>query len=41
MFAKRLVITFVAGVASLAVPAFSQSENPGRQEVSAQALGAC
>jgi opacity protein-like surface antigen len=39
VFAKRLVITFVAGVASLAVPAFSQSENPGRQEISAQALG--
>ena len=37
MFEKRLVIAIIAGGASL-VPAFSQ-ENPGRHEVSAQALG--
>jgi opacity protein-like surface antigen len=39
MFGKRLVVTFVAGIAALAVPAFSQSENPGANEVSAQAFG--
>jgi opacity protein-like surface antigen len=38
MFQRRLVITIVAGIASAALPAFSQSETP-RQEVSAQAFG--
>jgi outer membrane immunogenic protein len=38
MFRKRLVITLVAGIASLALPAFSQSEN-STHEVSAQAFG--
>ena len=40
MFGNRLVVSFVAGVAALAIPAFSQqSENPGKHEVSVQALG--
>ena len=38
MFRKRLVVTLVAGIAAVAVPAFSQSETP-RQEISAQAFG--
>ena len=38
MFAKNLVVTCVA-IASMAIPAFSQSENPGRNEVSVQAFG--
>jgi opacity protein-like surface antigen len=39
MFGKRLVVTFAAGIAAFALPAFSQSENPGANEVSAQAFG--
>jgi opacity protein-like surface antigen len=39
MFAKKLVITWVAGIATLALPAFSQSENPPKNEVSVQAFG--
>jgi outer membrane immunogenic protein len=39
MFGKKLVVTLIAGVASLAVPAFSQSEEPGKNEVSVQAFG--
>lgn len=38
MFQKRLVITLAAGIASLALPAFSQSE-ASRQEVAVQAFG--
>src|SRR5581483_1696925 len=38
MLQKRLVITLAAGIASLALPAFSQ-ENPGKQEVAVQAFG--
>jgi len=38
MFQKRLVITLAAGIASLALPAFSQSETSGH-EVSVQAFG--
>jgi opacity protein-like surface antigen len=38
MFRKRLVVTWVAGIATVAVPAFSQSETP-RQQISAQAFG--
>jgi opacity protein-like surface antigen len=38
MFQRRLIISIVAGIASAALPAFSQSETP-RQEVSAQAFG--
>jgi opacity protein-like surface antigen len=39
MFGKRLVVTWAASIAALALPAFSQSENPGANEVSAQAFG--
>ena len=39
MFRKKIAITLVAGVASLAVPAFSQSEEVGKNEVSVQAFG--
>lgn len=39
MFGKRMVVTLIAGVASLAGPAFSQSEELGRNEVSVQAFG--
>ena len=39
MFGKKLAVTWFAGIASIAVPAFSQSENPGKNEVSAQAFG--
>jgi outer membrane immunogenic protein len=40
MFGKRIVVTLIAGVASIALPAFSQSENPDKNEVSVQAFGA-
>src|SRR5262245_50416140 len=39
MFQKRLVITLAAGMASIALPAFSQSENPAGHEVAVQAFG--
>src|SRR5258705_6401580 len=39
MFAKRLVVTWVVGIASAALPAFEQPENPGKSEVSVQAFG--
>ena len=39
MFGKKFVVTWFAGIASIALPAFSQSENPGKNEVSAQAFG--
>src|SRR5882724_359704 len=39
MFGKKIVVTLIAGVASIALPAFSQSENPGKNEVSVQAFG--
>lgn len=39
MFGKKLVVTMVAGIASMALPAFSQSEDPGKNEVSVQAFG--
>jgi opacity protein-like surface antigen len=39
MFGNKLVVTMVAGVASMALPAFSQSEDPGKNEVSVQAFG--
>jgi opacity protein-like surface antigen len=39
MFRKRIVVTLIASVASVAVPAFSQSSEEGRQEVSVQAFG--
>ena len=39
MFRKRIVVTLIAGVASIALPAFSQSESPDTNEVSVQAFG--
>ena len=39
MFGKRLVVTWIVGIASTALPAFSQSENPEKNEVSVQAFG--
>jgi outer membrane immunogenic protein len=39
MFEKKNVITTALGIAVIALPAFSQSEDPGNNEVSAQALG--
>jgi opacity protein-like surface antigen len=39
MFRKRLVVTWFAGIASIALPAFSQSETPDKNEVSVQAFG--
>lgn len=39
MFGKKFVVTLIAGVASMALPAFSQSESPERNEVSVQAFG--
>lgn len=39
MFRTRLATTLIAGIAALALPAFSQSENPGKSEVAVQAFG--
>jgi hypothetical protein len=39
MFRKKNVITITLGIAAMVMPAFSQSEDPGRNEVSVQALG--
>jgi opacity protein-like surface antigen len=39
MFQKKIVVTLIAGLASMALPAFSQSENPEKNEVSVQAFG--
>jgi opacity protein-like surface antigen len=39
MFGKKLVVTLLIGIASLAPPAFSQSESPEKNEVSVQAFG--
>ncbi len=39
MFGKKIVATLIAGVASIALPAFSQSETPDKNEVSVQAFG--
>jgi len=39
MFRKKVVIGLIASVASVALPAFSQSEEQGRNEVSVQAFG--
>src|SRR5258707_11160716 len=36
---KKLVVTWILGIASAALPAFSQSESPERNEVSVQAFG--
>jgi outer membrane immunogenic protein len=39
MFGKKMVVTLIAGIASVALPVFSQSENPEKNEVSVQAFG--
>jgi len=39
MSGKKKVITITLGIAAMALPAFSQSEDPGKNEVSVQALG--
>jgi opacity protein-like surface antigen len=39
MFGKRVVVAWVVGIASMALPAFSQSETPEKNEVSVQAFG--
>jgi outer membrane immunogenic protein len=39
MFGKKNVITTILGIAVIALPAFSQSEDPGKNEVSVQAFG--
>jgi outer membrane immunogenic protein len=39
MFQKSLFTMLMAGVASIALPAYAQSEEGGRQEVSVQAFG--
>jgi len=39
MFQKSLLTLLIAGAASIAVPAYAQSDEGGRQEVAVQALG--
>ena len=39
MFQKSLLTMLIAGAATVAVPAYAQSDGPGRQEVTVQALG--
>jgi outer membrane immunogenic protein len=39
MFGKKIVVTLIAGAAAMALPAFSQTEELGRGEVSVQAYG--
>src|ERR1700733_14026294 len=39
MFGKKLVVTVIAGIASMALPVFAQSEDSGKNEVSVQAFG--
>ena len=39
MFKNKLAVAWFVTVASMALPAFSQSEEPGKNEVSVQALG--
>jgi len=39
MFSKKFVVTSFISIASMALPAFSQSETPGKNEVSVQAFG--
>ena len=39
MFGKRLAVTWLVGIASAALSAFAQVENPGKNEVSVQAFG--
>ena len=39
MFGKKLAVTWIVDIASGALPAFAQSENPEKNEVSVQAFG--
>jgi opacity protein-like surface antigen len=39
MFGKKLIVTWMVGIAVGAVPVFAQSENPEKNEVSVQAFG--
>ena len=39
MFAKKIIVTSILSVATMALPAFCQSENPEKNEVSVQAFG--
>src|SRR6202167_5457053 len=39
MFKQKFVVAWIVGIASTALPAFSQSENPEKNEVSVQAFG--
>jgi outer membrane immunogenic protein len=39
MSGKKLVVTWIVGIASAALPALSQSETPDKNEVSVQAFG--
>ncbi len=39
MFGKKMLVTLIAGAASIALPAFAQSEEVGKNEVSVQAFG--
>ena len=39
MFRKRLIVSLIATSALVALPAFSQSEEPSRNDVSVQAFG--
>ncbi len=39
MFSRKFVVTSFVSIAAMALPAFSQSETPGNNEVSVQAFG--
>jgi len=39
MLGKKFIVTSLVSIASMALPAFSQSETPGKNEVSVQAFG--
>ena len=39
MFGKKNVITLIAGFATIALPAYSQTEELGNNEISVQAFG--
>jgi outer membrane immunogenic protein len=39
MFGNRMIVATIAGAACMALPAFSQTEAPGKNEVSVQAFG--
>jgi Outer membrane protein beta-barrel domain len=39
MFGKKNVVTITLGLAAIALPAFSQTEDPGKNEVSVQTFG--